>query len=311
MNKRGTEWATLYSLAEVLGVVAVVILYTQFAGEVSDNSVIHMKYFSREISMATLLAQSSPGPMMINYSPSIKVMDNFEYSWNEGVVGVSRLVGGPAKEYQFLWNKMLWDGKAKLAGPQRMFFTRNWDGFAVSGTPRELSMRFVCERSVFSPKKVFIDPGHGEDVLSPLSAEAEFACRVAEGLSRTLRNKEINASRPQDGLGLVLCTNTFRLPDEVILEKMAAAEIVLSIHSGDRFRAFIPANAGYTNASAIACRILNRIQDSFPDRGFAVIPIERPEGFLLSTDKPTIMFEIPMDIQPYSVYNAMAEVLNE
>ena len=327
MDKGGVTWTTSFTLIEISLAAIIIGLVSFMVAQTSDHSVIHMKYFSRELSITTLIAQASPGELLINYSPHIDAIKRFNYTWKDSLISVAS--EGPPRTYPFLYDKQLWGGNAFVPNTSSIYFLNSLNMLTISKGYKPPSKAIPCPESPFKPGSIFIDPVHGEFSDAGLNyngfRESEAMCRIASGVAGLLPDIPKNSSRPQNELGIVLCTNTFRLPLELIEAGLDDSQLVVSFglsDSASRFvKAYVPVNNGYKAAYSIACQILNRMKESYPKdiQGVAVIPVEFPEGVVMDTQKPTIRFELggiksdhirAMLKEPYGIYNAIGGVLN-
>ncbi len=328
LNKKGaTSWAASFTLVEVmLACIAIGIMF-YFVAQMADNSVIHMKYYSRELSMVTLLSQNSPVPLMINFSPSERAFKRFNYTWTKSVLEVKKASGGPGKIYPFFWNQLLWDGSSFVSTPNSLFFINTLGSYSINDKPLALVTGTKCSDVNLQPKTIFLDAGHGEVIdtglIEGIRKESELTCNIARGVStsRNLQDVKINSSRPQNEMGTVLCTNTFRYPDDEIILRRKSAELVLEFQIGDNdkavFKAYVFANSHLAEAQAIACNILREIKRSYPDNVAMILVIPVKEELI---DAPIIRLEFggirnstAMEIfdSPAGLYKAIAGVIHE
>ncbi|MBW2988139.1 hypothetical protein DRJ48_00240 [Candidatus Woesearchaeota archaeon] len=280
---------TTNTLAEIILVVIIIITFITFASQTTTSTPLETKYFSRELGMITTLVQASPGMLLVNYTPPNEALSRFNYKWQDNLVYATGVHGSPSSEYPYLRNTHLFSGGVELTIPRSIIFANNREKLNITTKSQELPEWLACPQLNFHPSKIFLDPGHGEEddsgwvveIGGSELVESQINCVLAREVSMGI-NKEVYSSRPLNDMGVVICQDTYRRPQEVIEQEAAESELVLGFHiensqsNGAYIKAIVAANNNQERARYIACKLLDAIAEAFGDEvdGYAIVECE-------------------------------------
>jgi len=304
IGKRGEAgiFESMGTLTEILLIAVIAIAFISFAGFAANKSPVEVKFFSRELSMATLLAEASPGQLLINYSPPRVPVSRFIYSWDGSNIHVSDPSGQPSVTYGYIWDQTLFTGNVKLENPKAIFFMNDREKLTISDTKGEIENNLQCPKTSFKPEKILLDPGHGEETDTGVKIESDTAhfveSEITCSIARLIHEKLIGATstRPVSELGITNCIGTYRLPDGIIAQFVANSDLVLSIHIGNNLdgKNVLKAFASSPDAAALACKMLAQIRAA-DDNVDAILQLQYTgnyPGVMPVFSKPVIILEI-------------------
>ncbi len=278
LNKRGQE-GFLHEIVQELAIgVMIGFAMIIFANHVVNPYSVNKELLANDLGLLIPLVEASPYPYYILYHPFSLKDYIFELKDNE--LSVKHTAKDKyASIHYILRDKNIFRNNIKITGGEELYLVNTRNKFNITTVKPKLRVLNTCpEPKSFS--SVFIDPAHGEEQDKGFSfydgkrefRESKIACLIADSILPL--NKKVLSSRTVED-GTINC-NGLRKDD--IINEWGNADIYLGIYVGNYtstkniIKAYVEYNDNYTEAYAVACRILSSLSKLNAET--VIIPVE-------------------------------------